>query len=135
MQKELWRLVRAPSTSQALALRIRIILAAARGLSNQEIAAALRVTANTVTKWRHRFRAFGVEGLTNWGHGGRPRKYGPEVRQKLRRLLRRVPPGGGQRWTLEQLSRELNVPRSSVHEMVMTGDFYNRHRPARHRRG
>ena len=43
-QKELSRLVRAPSTPQAVALRARIILAAAQRRSNQEIAATLGIT-------------------------------------------------------------------------------------------
>ena len=93
-QKELWRLVRAPSTPQAVALRARIILAAHQRRSNQEIAAALGVTANTVTRWRQRFRMFGIDGLTNLGHGGRPRKYGDDVQQRLWRLLLRTPPRG-----------------------------------------
>lgn len=133
-KEELRRLARSPSTSQAIALRARIILGAARGLSNQEIAAALGVTENTVTKWRKRFLSFGTEGLSNLGHGGRPVKYGPEVHQRLRRLLRQEPPGGRERWTFDQLSRELNVPRSTVHEMV-AADVYNRRRSTRRRRG
>lgn len=86
-EKELGRLIRAPSTPQAIVLRARIILAAAGGGSNQEIAAVLEVAANTVTKWRQRFRMFGLKGLTNWGHGGRRRKYGAEVRERLQRLF------------------------------------------------
>ena len=76
-------LVRAPST-QGVALRARIILAAAQGRSNQEIAATFGTAANTVGRWRQRFLMFGVDGLTNWGHGGRPRKYRDDVRQRLR---------------------------------------------------
>jgi len=131
---ELWRLVRAPSTSQAVALRARIILAAAQGISNQQIAKSLGVAENTVCKWRQRFRMFGMEGLANWGHGGRPRKYGPDVRQTLRRLMHRRPPSG-ERWTLDQLSRALSVPRSTVHEMLVARDFHSSHQPSRRRRG
>jgi transposase len=129
-QKELSRLARAPSTTQAVALRARIILAAAQRRSNQEIAATLGITANTVTRWRQRFLMFGVDGLTDWGHGGRPRKYGDDVQQRLRRLLHRPPPGGAARWTLDELSRQLEVPRSTVHEMLTADRFQRRRGPA-----
>ena len=131
IQKELSRVARAPSTPQAVALRARIILAAAQRRSNQEIAATLGITANTVTQWRYRFLMFGVDGLRNLGHGGRRRKYGPEVEQELRRLLRQPPSRGATRWTLDELSRRLGVPRSTVHEMLTAADFHGRHRPSR----
>src|SRR5258708_26306783 len=46
------KLTRSASTPQSLALRSRIILAAAEGANNQQIAAALKVPAVTVGKWR-----------------------------------------------------------------------------------
>jgi DNA-binding CsgD family transcriptional regulator len=46
---------RRPKTAQALALRSRIVLAAAEGLTNLEIAEREGVSRPTVTKWRRRF--------------------------------------------------------------------------------
>ena len=42
-------------TSQALALRARIILACAEGQNNSEVARSCRVIRQTVGKWRSRF--------------------------------------------------------------------------------
>ena len=42
-------------TAQALALRARMVLGCAAGLSNKAVAARERVTAQTVGKWRRRF--------------------------------------------------------------------------------
>jgi hypothetical protein len=42
-------------TAQALALRARIVLGCAAGLSNKAVAARERVTVQTVGKWRRRF--------------------------------------------------------------------------------
>jgi transposase len=42
-------------TAQALAVRARIVLGCASGLSNKAVAARERVTAQTVGKWRRRF--------------------------------------------------------------------------------
>ena len=57
--------VRRPKTSQRLALRSRIVLAAAAGDSNTDIARRLRVTLPTVGKWRARFLADRLEGLVD----------------------------------------------------------------------
>ena len=43
------------TTAQALALRARIVLAAAEGVANAEVARRTRVTKQTVGKWRSRF--------------------------------------------------------------------------------
>ncbi len=45
-------------TAQALALRARIVLGCACGLRNKAVAGRERVTAQTVGKWRRRFRAW-----------------------------------------------------------------------------
>ena len=42
-------------TSQALALRARIVLACASGIDNKVVAGRQRVTPQTVSKWRARF--------------------------------------------------------------------------------
>src|SRR2546427_13142920 len=56
-------------SAQALALRCRIVLACAKGLSNKEVAADLRCAPVTVGKWRAGFVAARPGGL---GGGGRP---------------------------------------------------------------
>jgi transposase len=49
------RWARRPKSGQALALRCRIVLAAAEGESSKEIAARLGCNPSTVGKWRGRF--------------------------------------------------------------------------------
>src|SRR5690349_16113042 len=58
---------RRPKTAQALAFRARIILAAAAEShpTNTAIAAHLHTTTMTVAKWRRRFAAQGLAGLTD----------------------------------------------------------------------
>ena len=51
----LTRLVRQPTTEQRVVARARIILAAAEGGQNKEIAERLRVDPDTVSKWRGRW--------------------------------------------------------------------------------
>ena len=60
-------------TAQRLALRSRIVLAAADGRSNTHIAADLHVTLPTVGKWRQRFLDARLEGLADEPRPGAPR--------------------------------------------------------------
>src|SRR5690606_15076749 len=60
-------------TSQALAQRARIVLMAADGASNQEVARRERLNAHTVSKWRGRFVDKGVDGLLDEPRPGAPR--------------------------------------------------------------
>ncbi len=62
-QAMLRQLVRSPSTRQGLVQRCRIVLAAAAGKSNQQIADELETPEVTVGKWRRCFANQGLEGL------------------------------------------------------------------------
>jgi transposase len=57
------RLVRRQKSAQSLALRARIVLACASGVSNQAVAAKLRINQATVGKWRRRFVERRLDGL------------------------------------------------------------------------
>jgi transposase len=57
-------------TSQALALRSRIIVACAQQTNNTEVAQRLRVTVQTVGKWRRQFVQRCVDGLLDEPHPG-----------------------------------------------------------------
>lgn len=64
---------RRPKTSQRLALRARIVLQCASGLTNTQVAAHLQITMPTVGKWRSRFVADRLEGLVDEPRPGAPR--------------------------------------------------------------
>ena len=63
-------------TSQALALRSRIILCCAQKLSNGEVARRVRATPQTVGKWRVRFVTRRLDGLLDEPRPGAPRTIG-----------------------------------------------------------
>jgi hypothetical protein len=76
---DLRRLERAPSTPQGLAFRARLILRCARVPcpSNDAIAADLGCDADTVSKWRRRFRQHRLDGLHDLPRSGRPAAFSP----------------------------------------------------------
>ena len=93
------KFVHSASPPQSLALRSRIVLAAADGSNNQQIAAALRVPPVTVGKWRQAFAVQGIEGLRDAPRSGRPPKYDADVRHQVQTRVCQQPDDQS-RWTV-----------------------------------
>ena len=73
------RWLRRTKTSQALALRARIVLESAEGKSDVAVAEELGTTRVTVGKWRRRFlQAGGCDGLLDEPRPGAPRRIGDD---------------------------------------------------------
>ncbi len=99
---------------RSLALRARIVLACRRLRSNREVAARLRVTAQTVGKWRARFQARRLEGLLDEPRSGAPRSISDAmVEAVLAKTLHEHPPGAA-RWSSRRLAHELGISQRAV---------------------
>lgn len=91
-QEKLELLARRPKTAQRVAIRSKIVLRAAEGLPNQEIARRLGITGATVGKWRERYRAQGMEGLADEPRPGTPRKItDAKVEEAITQTLESLP--------------------------------------------
>ena len=91
-------------------LRAQIVLAAARGRDNARIAADLRITVDTVRKWRGRFAARGLDGLPDLPRSGRPRRITELTRAAVVALACQLPAATGiplSRWTGPELLAEV----------------------------
>jgi transposase len=60
-------------------VRARIVLLAAEGMANVDIAKRVGVCVDVVSKWRKRFCQEGLAGLKDRARSGRPRQFGSEV--------------------------------------------------------
>jgi transposase len=101
---------RGATTAHRDRLRAQIVLAAARGRDNARIAADLRVTADTVRKWRGRFAARGLAGLADLPRCGRPRRISELTRAAVVALACQLPAATGvplSRWTGPELLAEV----------------------------
>lgn len=108
---------RRPKSAQALALRARMILLCAQDLSNTEVAAQLRVTKQTVGKWRARFIEKRLDGLLDEPRPGTPRKLSDaEVERVLARTLESAPKNATH-WSTRSLAEACGLSHSSVHRI------------------
>src|SRR5215212_2769 len=111
-QLQAW--TRRRSSAQALALRARIVLLAARGLKNTEIAARLEVDHATVRKWRSRFAELRLDGLTDEPRPGRPRMItDARVEEVIIRTLETAPKDATH-WSTRSMAREVGLTQTAV---------------------
>src|SRR5450755_3691385 len=73
-QETLQNWARRPKSAQALALRARIVLRCAEGMTNTAVARQVQVRSQTVGKWRQRFVDRRLDGLLDEPRPGTPRK-------------------------------------------------------------
>ena len=101
-------------TAQALALRARIVLGCAAGLSNKAVAAREGVTAQTVGKWRRRFVERGLDGLLDEPRPGAPRKIDDaKVEHVIVQTLENRP-HAATHWSTRSMARHSGLSTSSV---------------------
>jgi transposase len=113
-QEKLELLARRPKTAQRVALRSKIILGAAEGESNQEIARRLGITGATVGKWRERFRLRGLEGLSDEPRPGTPRRItDAQVEEAVTRTLESTPVAATH-WSTRLLAEQVGLSQSAV---------------------
>ena len=90
-------------------IRARIVLAAADGATNTEIAAEVGVHVDTVRKWRRRFAAAGLPGLDDLPRSGRRRVFTPVQVAEVKALACTLPAETGpplSRWSSADLATE-----------------------------
>jgi transposase len=112
-QLESW--ARRRRTAAGLATRSRIVLAAAEGENNSQIARRLGVGRPTAAKWRARFAAERLAGLLDEPRPGRPRSIDDaRVEELIVRTLETAPPDGGTHWSTRQMAAAVGLSQASV---------------------
>jgi transposase len=111
----LGRWVAAQKTPQSVALRARIVLAAAAGESNSEIARTLGVSRPTVILWRRRFDQGGTAALTETkpGRGRKPAISAAKVKQIVQATTQTKPPGQTH-WSCRSMAKAQGVSAATV---------------------
>ncbi len=111
----LGRWTRRQKTAQALAFRARIILAAAEpGATNTAIAERLGTTTTTVAKWRGRFAARGLDGLSDEPRPGAKRTVTDEHVEQVITTTLETAPEDATHWSTRRLAARLHLSQSAV---------------------
>lgn len=114
----LQRWARRHSSSQALALRCRIVLACAEGdRSRDEIAAEVGCNPATVTKWRHRFAADRLDGLVDAPRPGAKRTIGDDVIEAVVVETLETAPENATHWSTRDLAAKHGISHQTVAEI------------------
>src|SRR6478736_2611327 len=112
--KQLIEWTRRHKTSQALALRSRIVLACAQGANNGEVARRHQVTRQTVGKWRRRFLEQRLDGLLDEPRPGAPRKLDDARIERLIATTLNERPRQASHWSTRLLATKLGISQSTV---------------------
>jgi transposase len=106
-RRELKKLVSSGTSGARVQTRARILLLAAKGEGNQQIADALEVSWRTVIRIKTRFLEEGIEAIQEHSRPGRPPTITGDIEAKLVMLACSQPPEGRARWTLQLLADKM----------------------------
>ncbi len=102
------------TSSAGLAMRSRIVLAAADGQSNTVLAQRLGLSITTVRRWRNRFAVDRCDGLLDEPRPGRPRMVGDEqIKELITATLEKTPPAATH-WSTRSMAEHLGLSQSMV---------------------
>jgi transposase len=103
-----------PKSSQALALRCRIVLAAADGAPSTEIAARLGCTRGTVGKWRGRFAERRLDGLHDEPRPGKPRSISDEDVERVIVKTLEEQPVNATHWSTRWMAQATGMSQTAI---------------------
>jgi transposase len=113
-REQLERWSRRPKTAQALAQRARIVLACADGDANDKVARHLKITAQTVGKWRSRFVSHRLEGLLDEPRVGAPRKILDADVERVLTLTLESRPKDATQWSTRSMAQASGLTQTAV---------------------
>jgi len=115
-RSQLQAFARSRSLPAALSTRARIVLSSADGELNSSIAQRLKLTKQTVGKWRTRFIERRIAGLYDDVRPGKPRTIDDErVANLINTTLHTKPANGATHWSVRSVSEETGISKTSVH--------------------
>lgn len=108
------RWTRRHTSAQALALRARIILACATGKTNGDVADDLRVTRQTVGKWRARFLSARLDGLLDEPRPGAPRTVTDADVERVVTLTLETTPPNATHWSTRSMAAKAGLSQTAI---------------------
>jgi transposase len=116
-QEELGRIAQSRSLPAGFVFRARLILMLADGASYSAIKHRLKTTAPTISRWKQRFVAHGLDGLDTFHPGQKPSVLTAKLRARILAATRKPPTDGSTHWSCRKLAAALNVSKDTVHRV------------------
>ena len=116
-REQLTRWARRASSAQALALRSKIVLTCAEGVTNSEVAQRLGCTRETVGKWRSRFVSHRLDGLLDEPRTGRPPSISVEQVEDVIVTTLESTPANATHWTRAKMAERTGLSKSTIGEI------------------
>ena len=113
-RQTLERWTRRRKRAQGLALRSRIVLRCASGVTNTAVAEELQVTNATVGKWRSRFISRGVAGLLDEPRSGAPRSISDHRVESVVVQTLESTPRNATHWSTRSMAETSGLSHTSV---------------------
>lgn len=113
-REALERWSRRPKTAQALAQRARIVLACAAGVTNADVSAQVRVTRQTVGRWRVRFLKKRLDGLLDEPRPGAPRKITDAHVERVITMTLESTPREATHWSTRSMAKTCGLSQTAV---------------------
>jgi transposase len=113
-QTKLEQWARRPKTSQRLALRSRIVLTCASGLSNTAVAGQLKISLATVCKWRNRFVEDRLDGLVDEPRPGAPRTISDARVEEVITQTLESKPQAATHWSTRGMAKATGLSREAI---------------------
>jgi transposase/transcriptional regulator with XRE-family HTH domain len=121
-REQLMRWERRATSAQSLALRSRIVLACAEGLSGKDVASRLGVTQATVGKWRRRFVEHRLEGLSDEDRPGRPATVTVDQVEDVIVATLESTPANATHWSRAKMAERSGLSKSTIGRIWKTFD-------------
>lgn len=111
---QLTRWSRRAKSSQALALRSKIVLACAEGADNKSVAQSLQCSQATVGKWRRRFVEHRLDGLSDEQRPGRPRTISVDQVEDVIVATLESTPKNATHWTRSKMAQRTGLSKTTI---------------------
>jgi transposase len=109
---------RGRSTQARLVARAKVVISAAQGKENKDIAADLKISRGAVARWRDRFAELGVAGLEKDApRGGRPPKARADLVRRIIEMTTQQKPTNATHWSTRTLAEALGTNHTLVNRV------------------
>ena len=114
VRAELEAMTRSTRTPAGLVQRARLIVALADGATYTDLIERWGVAATSISRWKQRFAARGIAGLTDAPRSGRPDRLAPAVEARILALTQQAPPAPLTHWSVRRMAGRVGVSPATV---------------------